>query len=257
MINHKVEIIGACYGLACPNRDVAKGPLALRNAGLIDEIRELGITVIDGGDVSEPIEQEQNNNERMLHVPEVIELSNNLAERLKASWATGNRPVVLGGDHSIAMATVGVASEQLRKEQGEDSQLGLLWVDAHADINTAETSPFGNIHGMPLATLLRLGDERLCKIGGDRLRKILPENVAYIRLRDLDEGEKTRIREMNITAFTMKEIDPYGIGEVCRKAIECISHKTTAFYLSFDLDVCDLSLAPAVGTPVRGELTYR
>ncbi|MCB0332069.1 MAG: arginase family protein, partial [Bdellovibrionales bacterium] len=143
------EIIGARFGLACPHEAVADGPQALRAAGLIEAIRQLGIEVEDGGDVFAPQKLCQPSHPRLRNFEETVSFGNDLSARVLSSWENGKRPVVLGGDHSISMATVGATSEYVRTQHGGDAQIGLLWVDAHADLNTADTSPSGNIHGLP------------------------------------------------------------------------------------------------------------
>ncbi len=251
------EIIGARFGLACPHEAVAYGPQALRQAGLLEALCELGVEVEDGGDVFAPQIKEPPAHPKLNNFQETVLFGESLSSRVKSSWKAGKRPVVLGGDHSISMATVGATSEYIREQHGEDAEIGLLWVDAHADLNTAATSPSGNIHGLPVAALLGLADEKLCQIAGPRIGKIKPENVAYIGLRDLDPAEKDRLKELNITAFSMKEIDQLGMNEVCSRAFQTVSDGTYGFVMSYDLDVCDPALAPGVGTPVRGGLTYR
>jgi arginase len=160
---------------------------------------------------------------------------------------------VLGGDHSIAVGTVsGVASWARRKDQ----RVGLLWVDAHSDINTPKTSPSGNVHGMPLAALLGLGPTALGAVGG-RFRKIEPGNVAMVGIRSVDEGEREHLRRLGVHVYTMADIDRHGIHIVMEKAIENVTHDTDLVHVSFDLDAVDPSLAPGVGTPVKGGLDWR
>lgn len=251
------EIIGARFGLACPHEAVAHGPEALRQAGLLDALGELGVKVEDGGDVLAPQREQNRTHPKLNNFQEAISFCNDLSARVMSSWRSGKRPVVIGGDHSISMATIGATSEHIREQHGDGAEIGVLWVDAHADLNTADTSPSGNIHGLPVAALLGIADEKLCQIAGPRIGKIKPENVAYIGLRDLDPVEKVRLKEMNITAFSMKEIDQLGMNEVCSRAFQTVSDGTHGFVMSYDLDVCDPALAPGVGTPVRGGLTYR
>jgi arginase len=171
-------------------------------------------------------------------------------------WHTGAFTLILGGDHSISISSIAYGVKALKERYGAEAELGVLWVDAHGDVNTPETTPSGNIHGMSLAVLLGYGDPRLCAIGG-AYPKVKPENVAFLGTRSLDPGERTFIKDHHIQCLTMREIDYYGIGECCRRALETVSTNTAAFVISFDLDACDPSIAPAVGTSVRAGLTWR
>jgi arginase len=165
----------------------------------------------------------------------------------------GHFPLVLGGDHSIAVGTVsGIAAHARR----EGKRVGLLWVDAHGDINTPETSPSGNIHGMPVAALMGYGPEKLTSIGGSS-PKVDPSNVALVGIRSLDEGEKHRLKQTGVQVHTMSDIDRHGIHRVMKKALARVSDGTDFVHVSFDLDAVDPTVAPGVGTPVKGGLDYR
>jgi arginase len=172
---------------------------------------------------------------------------------VESVFAEESTPLVLGGDHSIAIGTVTGMSRLLHK-QGK--KMGLIWIDAHADMNTPDSSPSGNVHGMPLACCIGLGPRELTHLSG-YAPKVEPENVALVGLRDVDRAEKPYVQRTGVQAFTMRTIDEQGLQAVIRKAIEIASNGTAGFHLSFDMDVVDPDEAPGVGTPVRGGLTYR
>jgi arginase len=165
----------------------------------------------------------------------------------------GHFPLVIGGDHSIAVGTVSGIAAWCRRE---GKKLGLLWVDAHGDINTPESSPSGNIHGMPVAALLGYGPDKLTGIGG-KFRKLDPANVALVGIRSLDEGEKHRLKQTGVQVHTMADIDRHGIHRVMKKALARVTDGTDCVHVSFDLDAVDPTVAPGVGTPVKGGLDYR
>lgn len=257
MQSSNYEVLGAAFGLASYDRRTVKAPAALRKAGLIERLERLepiGVKIFDSGDLPEPPER-PGRDPKLRHLDEVLSFAGEVITKLRAIYAAGRRPILLGGDHSISMASISVAAEQLRATFGPKAELGLLWVDAHADINTPETTPTGNIHGMPIAHLLGRGQPDLVNLCGFA-PKLYPHNVVYIGLRDVDPGEREAIRELGITAYSMKDVDLLGIGEVCRRAYEQLS-RATRFVVSFDLDVCDPWIAPGVGTPVRGGLSFR
>jgi arginase len=184
---------------------------------------------------------------------EILEVCEKLAEATLAVLENGMTPLVIGGDHSIAMGTVSGASAFFRKQE---KQLGLLWFDAHGDMNLPGTSPSGNIHGMPLAHLLGKGDSELSTILGAH-PAVAPENVALIGIRDIDDVERDIINESGISAFTMHDIDKLGMGEVARRALEVVNDGTAGFHISFDLDGCDPEVIPGSGTLVPGGVSFR
>lgn len=256
MTQKKYMIFGAAFGLASRNRACVLGPRRMQAAGLLRRLQALNITIEDGGIIEEPTLSSQQGSDKLRHLDDVLAFSAKFVPKLESAWRAGYHPVVVGGDHSISISTISVAAAENKRRFGPDAELGLIWVDAHADINTPETTPSGNIHGMPLAVLLGYGAKELCSIGGPG-PKIKPENLVYMGLRDVDPPEREFLRKLPCHAYSMKEIDLWGIGEICRRAFAAASANTTAFVVSFDLDSCDPHLAPAVGTPVRGGLSFR
>jgi arginase len=230
------------------------GPSAIRIAGLDQRLRELGHKVVDDGDiVIKNMEELKVGNERARYLAEIARASGVIARKVERIIGLGHFPLVLGGDHSIAVGTVsGIAAFARQKNQ----RVGLLWIDAHGDINTPETSPSGNIHGMPLAALLGYGASELTGIGG-WAPKVDPANVALVGIRSLDSGEKKRLKETGVQVHTMSEIDRHGVPQVMKKAIARVTDGTDFVHVSFDLDAVDPAVAPGVGTPVKGGLDYR
>jgi arginase len=240
--------------LGSGRRGVDMGPSAIRIAGLHQRLTELGHQVIDNGDIDiHNMEELKVGDLHSRYIAEISRANKALAAAVQKVMSRGQVPLVLGGDHSIAVGTVsGVAA--WGKSKGK--RIGVLWVDAHSDINTPKTSPSGNVHGMPLAALLGLGPSALSSIGG-RYRKVAPENVALVGIRSVDEGERTHLRRLGVHVYTMADIDRHGIHVVMEKAIENVTHHTDLVHVSFDLDSVDPTLAPGVGTPVKGGLDYR
>jgi arginase len=230
------------------------GPSAIRIAGVAQRLAELGHKVVDEGDVViKNMEELKVGNERARYLPEIARASAIIARKLERIIAQGHFPLILGGDHSIAIGTVsGLAAFA----HTQAKKIGILWVDAHGDINTPETSPSGNIHGMPLATLLGYGAAELTSIGGAS-SKVDPANVALVGIRSLDTGEKKRLKETGVQVHTMSDIDRHGVHRVMRKALARVTDGTDLVHVSFDLDAVDPSVAPGVGTPVKGGLDYR
>ena len=254
MKQSRIGIIGAPLDLGAGRRGVDMGPSAIRVAQLNQRLASMGYAVTDFGNVevdqpeSLPVGQED-----ARYLPQITSTCSRLAERVGAVLAGGMFPLVLGGDHSVAIGTVAAISARLR-ERGQ--RLGLVWIDAHADMNTPETTPSGNIHGMPLATLIGLGAEPLTNLLGFA-PKVLPENVALVGIRDVDALEKPHVRSSGVTAFTMRHIDERGMRAVITEAIAIASRGAAGVHLSVDLDAVDPREAPGVGTAVRGGLTYR
>ena len=230
------------------------GPSAIRIAGLADRLRELGHKVVDDGNiVIKNMEELKVGNERARYLGEIARASALLGRKIERIMDRGHFPLVLGGDHSIAVGTVsGIAA--FCRRQGK--KFGLLWIDAHGDINTPETSPSGNIHGMPLAALLGFGVEELTGIGGES-PKIDARNVALVGIRSLDSGEKSRLKETGVQVHTMSDIDRHGADRIMKKALARVTDGTDYVHVSFDLDAVDPTIAPGVGTPVKGGLDYR
>ena len=249
-----VHVLGVPMDLGSGRRGVDMGPSAIRIAGVAERLRELGHKVVDEGDVViKNMEELKVGNERARYLPEIARASAIIARKVERIMGLGHFPLVLGGDHSIAIGTVsGIAA--FAGSQGK--KLGLLWIDAHGDINTPETSPSGNIHGMPLATLLGYGAPELTSIGGPA-PKVDPANVALVGIRSLDSGEKKRLKETGVQVHTMSDIDRHGVHRVMKKALARVTDGTDYVHVSVDLDAVDPAVAPGVGTPVKGGLDYR
>ena len=230
------------------------GPSAIRLACLNEKLAPLGYQVDDLGNVM--VDQPENipaGPVNARYLPQIAHTCERVAEIVERAMEQGRLPLVLGGDHSVAMGTVaGVASVYRKQEQ----KIGLIWIDAHADMNTPESSPSGNVHGMPLACLIGLGPRELTHIAGFA-PKVDASNVAIIGLRSVDEIEGENVRAAGVTAFTMRDIDERGLRSVMQEAIARATAGTAAFHLSFDMDAVDPDEAPGVGTPVRGGITYR
>ena len=247
-----IHILGVPMDLGSGRRGVDMGPSAIRIAGAADRLRELGHKVVDDGNiVIKNMEELKVGNERARYLSEIARASALLGRKVERIMDRGHFPLVLGGDHSIAVGTVsGIAA--FCQRQGK--KLGLLWIDAHGDINTPETSPSGNIHGMPLAALLGFGVKELTEIGGPAPR-LDARNVALVGIRSLDSGEKSRLKETGVQVHTMSEIDRHGADHVMKKALAQVTDGTDYVHVSFDLDAVDPTVAPGVGTPVKGGLT--
>ena len=248
------HIIGVPLDLGGNRRGVDMGPSAVRIAGLGEAIARLGRQVIDKGNLPAPIaETEDLLDPRQRYIEPIAAVCRSLHASCLASLEAGAIPLVLGGDHSLAAGSVAASADWIR--QLNSKPLGLIWVDAHGDMNTPETTTSGNVHGMPLAALLGGEPTELAAIGGRP--SVLPEHTVLVGIRNLDEDEKGQIRASGVHVFTMKDIDRQGIATIAEKAIEIASSGTGGIHVSFDLDVCDPSVAPGVGTPVRGGLDYR
>jgi arginase len=250
-----VHIIGVPLDLGGGRRGVDMGPSAFRIAGLSERIATLGYTVVDRGDLPAPIpETRQQHDERKKYVSDIADVCQKLYESASQSLQEGALPLVLGGDHSLAAGSVAAVSAWARTTK--DLPIGLIWVDAHGDMNTPETSLSGNVHGMPLAALLGSEPSELSRIGGAGA-KVLPAHTVIVGVRNLDEREKVAVRDSHVHVFTMKDIDRLGIASVMEQAVDLAGHATAGIHVSFDLDACDPLIAPGVGTPVRGGLEYR
>ena len=249
-----IHIIGVPLDLGGGRRGVDMGPSALRIAGLGERIASLGYTVVDDGDLEVPIPETRHSGDpHKKYVADIASVCRNLYESARGVLDEGGLPLVLGGDHSLGAGSVAATAAWA---QAQSRKIGLIWVDAHGDMNTPSSSTSGNVHGMPLAALLGAEPAELATIGGFR-PKVDPERTVLIGLRNLDDRERERVREAGIHVFTMKDIDRSGIAEVMERAIELASRDTLGVHVSFDLDACDPSVAPGVGTPVKGGLDYR
>ncbi|WP_077303240.1 arginase [Virgibacillus pantothenticus] len=246
-----ISIIGVPMDLGQSRRGVDMGPSAMRYAGAVERLEALGYKLHDHGDISitRPDKYETGQAYKLKNLLQVVEANEILATMVDQAVEKGDFPLVFGGDHSIAIGSLaGIAKHY--------DQLGVIWYDAHGDLNTEETSPSGNIHGMPLAVSLGLGHEKLTSIAG-YTPKVKPENIVIIGARSLDPGEKELIRCKGIQVFTMHEVDRLGMSSVIERAISYLKPRTDGVHLSVDLDGLDPSEAPGVGTPVIGGITYR
>lgn len=232
-------------------RGVDMGPSAIRYAGVVERLERLDYDIDDLGDIeiTRPTREEVANDENLKNLEKVSEANEKLAATVDEVILNGRFPLVLGGDHSIAIGTLAGVSKHYKN-------LGVIWYDAHGDLNTADTSPSGNIHGMPLAVSLGLGHKRLTDIAGYS-PKINPENVVIIGARSLDEGEKALIKQLGVKVYTMHEIDRLGMTKVMEETILYLKERTDGVHLSLDLDGLDPHDAPGVGTPVLGGISYR
>lgn len=252
-----IQVIGVPLDLGASRRGTDAGPMALRVAGLRKSLRKMGHKVALDVDIAVPQKETQERNkdpECTAHYKaEILHVCSELANETYAALKKGYFPLITGGDHSVAMGSVSAVSHFYR-EQEQD--IGLLWFDAHGDMNTPESSPSGNIHGMPLAHLLGDGDRDLIDILAPGA-KVKPENVVLLGVRDIDKNEQIIIRDAGIHVFTMRDIDERGMAAVCREAIALVTNETAGFHLSFDLDGCDPSVIPGTGTAVQGGVNYR
>lgn len=250
----KVRVIGFPMDLGAGRRGVDMGPSALRIAGVADKLTALGYTVLDSGDVDiKTAEIQEIANPRLRYLPEIKHACTVLADEVESALDNDEFPLVLGGDHSMAIGTIAGIAAHCKKN---NKRLGVIWIDAHSDINLPDTSPSGNIHGMPVAVSLGLGAPELTKIGGDFV-KLHPHEIAMIGLRSVDEGERALIKKLKIESYTMSDIDKQGIHRIIAKVLSSMRAKVDHLHVSFDLDSVDPMFASGVGTPVPGGLTYR
>jgi arginase len=249
-----IAIIGAPMDLGAGRRGVDMGPSALRVAGLNEKLVKLGYGVRDLGNVlvDQP-ETAPEGHPKARYLPQIAHTCGRLAEMVEQASSDSSMPLVLGGDHSIAVGTVAGVSCRVRK-QGR--KLGLIWIDAHADMNTPDSSPSGNVHGMPLACIIGQGPAELAALGG-HVPMVEPANVAIVGLRSVDDIERLNVRGAGVHPFTMRDIDERGLRAVIEQAIAHATGGTGGFHLSLDMDAIDPSEAPGVGTPVQGGITYR
>jgi len=249
-----VHVIGVSLDLGGNRRGVDMGPSAFRIAGLAERLTGLGMTVVDEGDLVAPIPEVKSlGDPRKKYIREIARVCERLYKTSLGVLEKGGLPLVLGGDHSLASGSVAATSEFVRRE---GKPLGLLWVDAHGDMNTPASSSSGNVHGMPLASLLGPEPAELSRIGGFS-PKVTADRTVLIGIRNLDDREKELMRESGVTVFTMKDIDRSGIAAIVEQALTIAGRDTGGIHVSFDLDVCDPAIAPGVGTPVKGGLDYR
>ncbi len=257
-----IHLVGVPSDLGASRRGCDIGPNAVRYArldqdpptnedpNLGERLRKLGHTIIDEGNLAvSPRETPPFSNPKLKSLEPIVAICDKLVEVTERICRTNGFPLVIGGDHSIALGSIaGVV-----KARGN---IGVLWIDAHGDFNTDKTTPSGNIHGMPLAALAGLGDDRLVDVGGPG-RKVDPAHIAIVGARSLDPGEKDLLHEAKVSVFTMEDIDREGIARTIVRALEVTTSGTSGLHVSFDIDVLDPLEAPGVGTPVPGGLTYR
>jgi arginase len=249
-----IHIIGVPLDLGGGRRGVDMGPSAFRIAGLGDQIAALGRTVADKGDLPVPIrETQQAPDASKKYIREIARVCRAVYDDVRRSLEAGALPLVLGGDHSLAAGSVAASADWVRRTSAKP--MGVIWVDAHGDMNTPQTTSSGNVHGMPLGALLGQEPTELASIGTSP--SVMPEHTVLVGIRNLDEQEKAVIRASGIHVFTMKDVDREGIARVAERAIALASADTGGIHVSFDLDVCDPTFAPGVGTPVKGGLDYR
>lgn len=246
----QISLIGVPIDFGQMRRGVDMGPSAIRYAGAVERLESIGHSVIDEGDIYVQNVADLEIHPKLRNLGAVVEASERLADRVGKVIEKKNFPLVLGGDHSIAIGTLAGLAKHY-------NNLGVIWYDAHADMNTEETSPSGNIHGMPLAVAMGLGHEKLTSIGGMK-PKIDPKNLVIIGARSVDEGERTLIKEKGIKVYSMHEIDRLGMAAVMKDALLYLRDRNIdGLHLSLDLDGLDPMYTPGVGTPVPGGITYR
>ena len=245
----QIRIIGAPMDLGADRRGVDIGPSAIRYAGLSDHLRRLGYVTHDIGNIVIPQPESQTEgNPQLKYLEPIVRASKELEHVVSTAFAEGEFPLILGGDRSIALGSISAAIQQ-------HTTLGVIWIDAHPDFNTAETSPSGNIHGMILAALTGLGDSHLTAVGGPT--RLDPTHIAIVGARDIDAGEQNLLRTHHVHVFTMSDIDRCGISDIMKQAIAVAGQNDNPIHLSLDMDALDPCEAPGVGTPVRGGLSYR
>jgi arginase len=250
----KIRILGVPMDLGQSRRGVDMGPSALRVAGLQARLKQLGHQVEDIGNISVKQPEEQHyGDKRAKYLKEIAETCQGLAEAVEKTLGDEMMPMILGGDHSIAAGSVAGVASFFRKQS---KRIGLIWLDAHGDVNTPESSPSGNVHGMPLASIMGYGAPELTEICSFK-PKIEPQNVAMVGIRDLDAKERQLVKKSGVHVFTMRDIDERGMREVMSEALRFASDDTNGIAVSLDMDFLDPTEAPGVGTPVRGGVTYR
>jgi arginase len=254
IVGKKIRVIGVPLDLGQSRRGVDMGPSAVRVAGLEARLEGLGHVVEDAGNVAVAIaEQKKVGDQSAKYLKEITETCAKAAELVIKTLDSHMVPLVLGGDHSVAAGTVAGVAEFYRRQ---NQKIGLIWIDAHTDINTPESSPSGNVHGMPLAATMGMGPAELANIFNFS-PKVRPENCVLVGVRDIDAVEKENVRRAGIGVFTMRDIDERGMRTVMEEALRLAGRGTAGYHVSLDMDWIDPEDAPGVGTPVRGGATYR
>ena len=253
-MSNQVTIIGVLMDLGADRRGVDMGPSAIRVANLNERLAGLGYQVIDEGNiVVRNAEMMQITDSKAKYLPEIAVACQKLADKVEAALESGSKPIILGGDHSIATGSVSGLASFYRKR---DQRVGVIWFDAHGDMNTPESSPSGNIHGMPFAAILGRGAKELTHISGFA-PKVFPEDCVLIGARSVDPEEAVALKNSGIRVVTMRELDERGMNSVMDEAMWLASRRTTGFHVTMDMDFVDPDYAPGVGTPVPGGTTYR
>lgn len=247
----QIDLIGVPMDFGAGRRGVDMGPSAIRYAGLNESIYALGHRIHESGNIAVPIPEmcQSDAEPKLRNLDCIVPVSCNLMARVSEIFEEGHFPITLGGDHSLSLGTI--------KGAAKHKKIGVLWIDAHTDFNTPDTTPSGNIHGMPLAALTGRGDPRLVGLGDEPKGAISAARVAVVGARDIDPGERENLREAGVRVFSMHEVDSYGINTVMQQALDIVTRGTEGVYLSFDMDSIDPLYAPGVGTPVQGGLSYR
>ena len=254
MQKNNISIIGFPIDLGAGRRGVDMGPSALRIANLQSRLENLGYIINDTGDISIQIAEKQKiTNPNLRYIKEILKTAKVLAGKVERTLEKGDFPLCIGGDHSMALGTIAGISSFCRKRK---LKLGVIWIDAHADMNTDQTTPSGNIHGMPLAASLGLGHPELVNFYGFA-PKLKAENCAMIGIRSVDPEERKNIRKLNVPVYTMSDIDKTGIHRIINRVLKQFKEKVDHIHVSFDVDSVDPAIAPGVGTPVQGGLIYR
>lgn len=254
-MHKKISLIGVPMDLGGNRRGVDMGPYAIRVAQITTKLKHLGYEVFDEGNIDIPFAENLAApvNKGAKYLKEITIANANLRDVAYKSHTENKIPLVLGGDHSFAIGSVAATSKYFAEQ---NKKLGLLWLDAHADINTPEVSTSGNIHGMPVAHILGLGAPELYKLAG-QVPMVDPSRAVLIGLRDVEDAEKKIIRDIGVKVFSMQDIDEMGLNKVMDYALEIVSKNTDGIHLSFDVDWIDPYSAPGVGTPAPGGATYR
>lgn len=246
-IKENVHVIGMQMDLGASKRGVNMGPLAIRYAGLMDKLAELGFTATDKGDIVAG--QPETDNPKMKNFKPIFDANKTLYEKVSATLKDSAFPVILGGDHCVAAGSITASTHFFNK-------VGVIWIDAHGDFNSAESSPSGNMHGMPLSAVSGFGPEKMVSFT-DTLKYVDPKNVAVIGGRDIDTDERKRMASSGVHMFSIHDVDVLGMAEVMRRAIEIAGNGTDGIHVSFDVDAITPEEAPGVGTPVHSGLTVR
>lgn len=246
-VKDNIHVIGMQMDLGASKRGVNMGPLAIRYTGLIEKLVELGFSVVDEGDIVAG--EAETDNPKMKNFKPIFNANKSLFEKVTASLNQGAFPVILGGDHCVAAGSIAATVNHYNK-------IGVIWVDAHGDFNSDESSPSGNMHGMPLSALTGFGPEEMVAFT-DKIKYVDPRNVAVVGGRDIDPEERKRMTASGVHVFSIHDIDRIGMTEVMKKAVEVAGSGTDGIHVSFDVDAITPQEAPGVGTPVHNGLTVR